>query len=244
MARTKEKKSRAERRKRLRHGIFISILATYVLTTAFLIFRIVTVGKNSAAPSERSVPEYVRMLLQCILGLVLMFLPSMLARRFTLEIPSNFYAIYVVFIYCAIYLGEVWSFFYRFKYWDVMLHGFSGLALGVIGFTVVSFLNKDESVRMSLSPFFVAAFAFCFALALGAIWEICEFAIDGIFGVNMQKFALEDGTQLIGRAALMDTMKDLIVDTVGALIATIAGYLTIMKDRAAKPQEPGDSSDG
>lgn len=235
----KQKMTRSERLAALRRRNFIFILASYIVTIAFLIFRLATLGSDGESPSGRNAPEYVRMLLECVLGLVLMFLPSMLARRFTLEIPSSFYAVYVVFIYCAIYLGEVWSFFYKLKYWDVMLHGFSGLGLGVIGFTVVSFLNKDESVRMSLSPFFVTVFAFCFALALGAIWEICEFTIDGVFGVNMQKFALEDGTRLVGRAALMDTMKDIIVDTAGALISSVAGYLTIMKDRAAKARRNG-----
>ena len=92
---------------------------------------------------------------------------------------------------------------------------------------------------MNLSPFFVAFFAFCFALAAGAVWEIIEFTIDGVLGFNMQKFALQDGTRLVGRAALSDTMKDIIVDTCGALIAQAAGYLTIMKDRAGKAG-PGD----
>lgn len=160
-----------------------------------------------------------------------MFLPSMVARRIKLEIPFSLYVVYVIFLYCAIYLGEVWNFFYKFKYWDVMLHSFSGIALGALGFSVVAFLNRDEHVRMSLSPFFVAFFAFCFALACGALWEICEFSIDGLLGVNMQKFATSDGTQFVGRSALMDTMKDLIVDTCGALISTIAGFLTIRKDR-------------
>ena len=43
----------------------------------------------------------------------------------------------------------------------------------------------------------------------------------------MQKFALESGEPLVGRAALMDTMKDLIVDTLGALVMAGVGYVSV-----------------
>ena len=43
----------------------------------------------------------------------------------------------------------------------------------------------------------------------------------------MQKFATQSGEQLIGRAALDDTMKDLIVDCIGALVISIAGYISL-----------------
>ena len=73
----------------------------------------------------------------------------------------------------------------------------------------------------------VLVFAFCFAVTLGVFWEIYEFTFDGILRLNMQKFMLENGTQLIGRAALLDTMKDLIVDCLGAFIMSFVGYLSL-----------------
>jgi hypothetical protein len=66
---------------------------------------------------------------------------------------------------------------------------------------------------------FVALFAFMFALGLGALWEIFEFAMDSIFGLNMQK------------SGLVDTMWDLIVDTVGALIIALLGFSYLSKAR-------------
>ena len=65
-------------------------------------------------------------------------------------------------------------------------------------------------------------------LHLGVVWEIYEFTFDGLLGLNMQKFALEGGADLIGRAALVDTMKDLIVDCLGALIMSIIGYISLI----------------
>ncbi len=238
MRRTREKPS-PERREKRNRNIFFIILATFIITLILLIIRILTLNPDAENPSGRDATDYIVMALQCVLGMVLMFLPSFVARKLTLKIPSSLYAVYVVFLYFAIYLGEVWHFFYRFAYWDTMLHGFSAISLGALGFSVVSFLNKDEHVRMSLSPLFVSVFSFCFALALGSLWEICEFTIDGVLGVNMQKFALEDGTQLIGRAALSDTMWDLIVDGTGALIASAAGYFTILRDRLNGNGKPG-----
>ena len=51
-----------------------------------------------------------------------------------------------------------------------------------------------------------------FALAIGAMWEVFEFAMDQSFGTNMQKSGLDD------------TMGDLIVDMGGALIGAGSGY--------------------
>ena len=43
----------------------------------------------------------------------------------------------------------------------------------------------------------------------------------------MQKFMLEDGTALIGREALSDTMTDLFVDALGAFIMSVIGYISL-----------------
>jgi hypothetical protein len=63
----------------------------------------------------------------------------------------------------------------------------------------------------------VALFAFLFAFSLGAVWEIVEFGVDQGFGTNMQK------------SGLVDTMWDLIVDAVGALVIALLGYLHIKR---------------
>ena len=57
----------------------------------------------------------------------------------------------------------------------------------------------------------MAIFSFAFAVAVGALWEIFEFSMDSILGLNMQK------------SGLVDTMWDLIVDTIGAVISSIYG---------------------
>jgi uncharacterized membrane protein YjdF len=71
---------------------------------------------------------------------------------------------------------------------------------------------------MHMRPRFVALIAFRFADAVGALWEIFEFAIDGTFGTQMQKPMLNDPS------GLTDTMWDLIVDTLGALGISVFGW--------------------
>lgn len=98
--------------------------------------------------------------------------------------------------------------------------------IGFIGFSLVDVLNNDND-RVTLSPFFIAFFAFCFAIMVGVVWEFYEFFSDGLFGTNMQKYKLMNGMDLIGRYALQDTMEDLIVDVIGAFVACSIGYISM-----------------
>lgn len=205
------------------------VMITLILSIIFIIIAMVLAPSvtDPNRPFERIKGDYVLMLLQCIIGVLAMLLPGLLKRKINLEVPSNMIILYTLFLYCAIYLGEVRSFYYNVPHWDTILHTFSGAMLGALGFSFVNFLNNAENVQMHLSPIFVAVFAFCFAMTLGVAWEVYEFTADGILNTNMQKFALENGAGFIGRAAVMDTMKDLIVDAVGAFVMAVIGYVSI-----------------
>ena len=102
------------------------------------------------------------MLSQCILGIVAMMMPTLLENKFKITIPSYMIILYTIFLYAAIYLGEVKSFYYNISNWDNILHTFSGAMIGALGFSIVTLLNKTEKVPMELSPLFVALFSFCF----------------------------------------------------------------------------------
>lgn len=210
--------------------IGIILLITLVLSIAYAIYKIVVSPSSDGEAHEKLKSDYVLMLIQCILGLIVMAVPSIIEKRFSIDIPNYMEVLYFIFLYCAIYLGEVRNFYFLIPYWDTILHAFSGAMLGAMGFTLISILNNSQQVKMHLSPLFVSLFAFCFALAAGAIWEIYEFTFDGLLSLNMQKYALEDGTLLVGREALRDTMKDIIVDAVSALIVVIIGCFSIKKE--------------
>ena len=212
--------------------LLLTLIFSIIYATVLIILSPSTVVEGAAHVKLKS--DYVLMLLQCILGIIMMTIPSILNRRWSFDIPNNMHMLYFVFLYCAIYLGEVRSFYYIIPQWDTILHAFSGAMLGAFGFTLVSILNNAEQVKVELSPFFVALFAFCFALSIGALWEIYEYGMDELLSLNMQKFALEDGTLLLGHAALDNTMKDIIVDTLSAFVITALGFFSLKKQKRAK----------
>lgn len=205
------------------------VLISFIVPMAFIIYKIIVSPTSNTENIEglRVKTDYILMLTQCILGVIGFFLPNIISKKTKIVIPSNMYIVYVLFLYGAVFLGEVRNYYYRVPHWDTILHTCSGAMLGALGFSFVNILNKHEKVHVQLSPLFVALFAFGFAISLGVMWEIYEFTFDGVLGLNMQKFALEDGTQLIGRAAVTDTMEDLIVDSVGAFTMATIGYISL-----------------
>lgn len=150
--------------------------------------------------------------------LLLTLLPALLARRLEIFIPPEFEVLTIAFVFAAIFLGEMRGFYQRFWWWDMALHTTSGGLLGIFGFLLVYVLNANPRIELDLRPGFVALFAFCFALAVGSLWEIFEFAMDKLAGFNMQKPMLGDPS------GLTDTMWDLIVDALGAVAIAAAGY--------------------
>lgn len=218
---------------RLDWARIISLLL-FVTLAGSIVFVAIRLAHAPAVAGEQDLhsrSDYVLMLIQCIAGLLVMFLPTLIHKRFSIIFPDRIYIMYLAFLYCAIYLGDVRNFYYVIPFWDSILHGFSGIMLGALGFTVVSLLNEEEWLTVKLSPLFVSIFALCFSVTLGVVWEIYEFSFDGLLGLNMQKYALQGHEELVGRAALQDTMKDLIIDFAGALIISVIGYFSIKKDR-------------
>ena len=166
----------------------VLLFITLFFSIIFIVIKMInapSVISEDAYTKVRS--DYVLMLLQCILGTIVMFIPSVVERKLYIDIPNKMEIMYFIFLYCAIYLGEVRNFYFLIPYWDLILHAFSGAMLGALGFSLVSYFNDMEVLETHLSPFFVALFAFCFALAAGAVWEIYEFLADSLLGTNMQK---------------------------------------------------------
>lgn len=228
-----------------KNAVAMVCLVTLIFSIGFSIYKLFDAPAelSEARPHERLKSDYVLMLAQCLLGCVVLFLPAAIEKHFKIDIPNYMEVFYFIFLYCAIYLGEVRNFFFVVPYWDLILHTFSGAMLGVLGFSLVNIMNSSKKIRVTLSPAFTLLFAFCFALAVGSLWEIYEFVMDGLLGMNMQKFMLENGTQLVGRAALADTMEDMIVDAIGAGVMCIIGYFTLLRKSRKNSSEIAPSEE-
>jgi uncharacterized membrane protein YjdF len=147
-----------------------------------------------------------------------MFSPILFRKKLQLELPAEFHLIAVLFTFSALYLGEIHSFYERFWWWDMVLHTTAGFLSGIVGFLLIYILNESDRVVIHLTDGFIAFFAFVFAVMIGTVWEIFEFSMDQIFGMNMQKPMLGDPS------GLTDTMWDMIVNALGALFISLMGW--------------------
>jgi len=133
------------------------------------------------------------------------------------DLPVEFELIVILFLFATLFLGEIGKFYELFWWWDILLHTFSAFIFGCIGFMILFVLNQSKKIRAK--PIWIVIFSFSFALAIGALWEIFEFSMDMSFGLSMQ------------RSSLIDTMTDLIVDAIGAFVASFLGFLYLKHDK-------------
>jgi hypothetical protein len=154
-----------------------------------------------------------------IVTLLLSFSPAWFERYYHIDIPLDFELLIILFIYASLFLGETGRFYDRFWWWDLLLHAGSAVAFACIGFMILLALMEIRQVKTR--PFWLAAFSFCFAISIGAMWEIYEFGMDQLLGWNMQK------------TGLMDTMWDLIINAIGGFLAASAGYAYLKGGRGS-----------
>ena len=107
------------------------------------------------------------------------------------------------------------------------MHFLGTAVIALIALIIVYALNMTKQVK--LSGFMIGFFTVIFALAIGSVWEISEFLIDGILGTDLQRDYISD--------PIIDTMNDLIWDGIAGLFVAIVGTTThiIKKRKLIKP---------
>lgn len=223
-----------------------ALFAVYVLLRASVILILIAQIMNN--DWERA--------FYCILALVLMFIPSFIENNWHIDIPDTLEIIVLFFIYAAEILGELRAYYINVPFWDTMLHTITGFLAAAVGFSLCDIFNRNENIKFSLSPFFLAFVAFCFSMTVGVCWEFLEFSMDSLLGTDTQKDTIihvintveldatrtnqvvtidditevyfQDGTPLgLGGyldIGLIDTMKDLFVNFIGAVVFSIIGF--------------------
>lgn len=173
--------------------------------------------------------DYILRASQTIGGIVLLFLPSFLEKKWNFKIPSMMHSFVFLFLFAAIMLGEYARFHFRVPGFDKVLHILSSAFFASLSFTVIHVLNYHEIFK--LRPLFVAIFAFTFSMTIAVFWEFYEFSWDYFANLNMLKYMDSAGNEFSGLSAIYDTMGDLFVATIGAGVISIIGYFAIKYEK-------------
>lgn len=150
--------------------------------------------------------------------LLLSLVPPVLAHRWSLTLPVPFLLATTMFFFASIFLGEAFDFYERLWWWDLALHAFSAVGFGLIGFLFVFMLFEGNRFAAPASA--LAFIAFCMAMTIGVLWEVFEYGMDSLFGLNMQKSGLDD------------TMGDLMINALGGAFASMTGYVYLKRNSA------------
>jgi hypothetical protein len=169
--------------------------------------------------------DYLLMTVSSLAAILVLLLPSLIEKKWKFDIPSTMHVVFILFIFAGVFLGEFRRFHFSVSNFDKWLHIISGGALAAISFSLISLLDERDIVKMN--PLFIALFSFSFALMIGVLWEVYEFAWDFHFDFNMQKYATDSGELLMGKEALYDTMMDFVADAIGAFSVSLLGYLAV-----------------
>ena len=168
----KEKASRLEIRDAKRK--YALNLTTYILTRGIFVLA----GLLSVLQKD-----YLTAFL-CALALIVFMLPPIIDRKFNIKLPGGLEISAVIFTFMCVLGGEFGHLYAQYPFWDKILHTFSGFLISAIGLALIEFLNKSKRNMLRLSPIFIALFAFGFSMSVAVLWEVFEFAVDGISGTT------------------------------------------------------------
>lgn len=109
-------------------------------------------------------------------------------------------------IFISIFLGTTLNFYGLISEFDFLLHISFGVVASVLSIPFIKFfINKLNLDINKTQILFIIFIIFCFSTTCGTLWEIYEFSVDKLLGLNTQN------------NSLLDTMSDIIANTIGTL---------------------------
>ena len=136
------------------------------------------------------------------------WIPRVIQHIFKIKISDHFEFIYLVFLFFAQFLGSIVG-VYSYIYWyDSFMHFISGILTAVFAIAVLYWFQKYNHKSIVFNIFFMIAFS----LMVASIWEFFEFSSDKLLGGDTQK---------VLTTGVTDTMKDMLVAFLGAILTTV-----------------------
>ncbi len=222
MAHTPKQQTPQQKLHRFNNVLFYVTLGLGVASIAYLLIR----GNSTTT-------EVIFRAMQFVLMLILLKAPDILRLRYRIEVPAIMSITVIIFAFSALVMGDGLDFYGRIPWWDKLLHAESGILLSIVALWLIHIIMAENEKYIYFNKYFLCLFLVLFSLGIGAFWEILEFSYDSIAGTNSQQFMLSTTSSIIlptdipkqGHAALEDTMWDLILDFLGALLVAIVGFI-------------------
>ncbi len=207
---------------------FLSKVSVYQLIW-WWVFRLIVISPlifSWDSPHENIVLQITANFVVSFAWEILQFFPE---KSFLRKISPRFQDFTVVQIFLASFLGAFKDFYYTVWWWDSAIHIVGGGICMALGYEIFTAIQKKYEKPV---PAVIIVFAaFCFSFFAGVVWEIFEFLFDQFTGSDSQHwcYANADGARSIfsytpERFPIMDTMIDLICNTVGAIVFSIFLY--------------------
>lgn len=173
----------------------------------------------------------------CFLNFILCVVADIIQKKF--KYSDFFHLLVYIFLIGSLLFGEVYYFYSKIWFFDVILHVLSSFIVSGLFICIVKFF------KYKVDGFMLIVCIFSFAMMIASLWEITEFSIDKIFSTDMQKdtvineinsiYLSNDGKSVVKRVinnmsmgrynisgyldiGLYDTMWDLICAVFGSLL--------------------------
>lgn len=183
-----------------------------------------------------------------VLSVLYVFIPNIAEKLFKFRIQPSLYVFILIYAICPL-LGYAYNFYHHVHWWDDIMHGFAGIIFAMLGAYLPYVLSKKKRCSVALCAF--CAFFFSVAISgLWELWEFTSdslfhtdmqkdtvlselppsYVISEWLGGKVGELKPVDDVQIVINGVtfgqyvdlgLIDSMKDVLVETAGAAIYTI-----------------------
>ena len=199
-----------------------------------------------------------------LLSVLYVFIPNIAEKLFKFRIQNSLYVFILIYTICPL-LGYAYNFYHIVHWWDDILHGFAGVIFAMLGAYLPYVLCKKKGCTVALCAF--CAFFFSIAISgLWELWEFTSdslfhtdmqkdtvlydlppsYVFSEALGGGVGELKPLDDVKVIVNGTtlgyyvdlgLIDSMKDVLVETVGAAIYTLIYVLARGKHFVFLPAE-------
>lgn len=151
------------------------------------------------------------------------------------EVPPLSQTMLNIIIFVGIVIGSYMGFFDKISWFDNMMHILSGVVCAVFGYDFAVIIQRKKG---QCAATLAAIFSIMFALSIAVGWEFYEFAMDTLHGTNLQLAKLGEETAMFdiakyrgeyGYLGLVDTMTDMIMNSIGGVIGMI--FMIVLRNK-------------